>query len=213
MIYKWNEISIDMFLEILNRFWEQEDWSKNLILEVQNIKSILYPETNKNFRIYFGNKIDLYNFKEDNKYLASFLNASKEILGEHDPIFETKLSMCILKNNKVNIVPVIDINIILSIVGITTFDNNYIPKIDKDKENNDISILPELWYIKDKNGNRFLDTNKNSIDKYDNNQKVVRIRTIDYSDWNDIVNDYKTGKELRGSENDLNKTDIKLLPI
>ena len=202
MIYKWNEIDLDMFLEVFDSFWNGEDWTKDLVLEVQNIPAILANYSDS--RVYFGKKISVNDFKEDNKSIINFLESAKGIITDDDLEHTTRLSMCILDGRQARITPV-SINsydLIRSCFGLYLKDGGNLF--------NYMSQLMSLWYIK-VNEKKYVDTRKNSPKKYTDKEKLVRMRTMDFKDWMQLVSNYKSSGILNKTDEDFKVGDFEII--
>lgn len=203
MIYKWNEIDLEMFLEVFDSFWNWEDWSRELVLEVQNIPAILSncPDS----RIYFSRKINISDFRDDNKNIIGFLDSAKKLLEENgNELSNYNLSMCILDNKQVRIVPASNesYDVIKTCFGYCSGKNDSLLSF--------VADLMSLWYIK-KDGEVYIDMKKGAAKNYKNNQKFIRMRTMDFKDWLDIIKEYKTTGNIKEADEDFKMVDIKIV--
>lgn len=208
MVYKWNEVDLNMFLDVFDSFWNGEDWSLDLILEIQNIPAIIsnYPL----FRFYLGKKINIYDFKEDNEQTINFMESAKDILRENnlnsnelDNI--TSLSMSILDEKRVRVVPISasSYDIMRSCFGLHIKGGSSLLSY--------MSELMNLWYIKKNDGQRIIDLAKGASKNYSDNEKYIRMRTMNFEDWKTMVDRYKITGKLDNIENDLNKSDFLII--
>lgn len=207
---KWAEIDLEMFIEIFDDFWNNADWTTNLVLEIQNIPALLARCSES--RVYIGNKINLYDFKEYNENTISFLESAKsllrdrfridnEMLEESDP---TKISLCITTDGIPKITPISNnsFNLLTSCFGIVNEGSNDPIQIYA-------SSLMTLWYIKTNKGKRILDYRKESFKNYNNSQKYIRMRTLDYDDWYKMIKEFAKDKsKLLWTEDDFQFNDI-----
>lgn len=208
MVYKWNEIDLNMFLDVFDSFWNGEDWSLDLILEIQNIPAIIsnYPLS----RFYLGKKINIYDFKEDNEQTINFMESAKNIFRENnldsselDNI--TSLSMSILDEKRVRVVPISSssYDIMRSCFGLYTKGGSSLLSY--------MSELMNLWYIKKNDGQRIIDLAKGASKNYSDNEKYIRMRTMNFEDWKTMVDRYKMTGKLDNIEDDLNKSDFLII--
>ena len=65
MIKNWNEIDMEMFKEILDSYWNKEDWTLDKVLEIQYLDKIL--DNKSSTRVYLGNGININEWKDFNK--------------------------------------------------------------------------------------------------------------------------------------------------
>lgn len=203
MIYKWNEIDLEMFLEVFDSFWNWEDWSKDLVLEVQNIPAIISncPDS----RIYFSRKINISDFKDDNKNVLGFLNSAKKLLEDNNnELSNFNLSMCILDNKQVRIVPASEgsYDVIKTCFGYCSSKDSSLLSF--------VAELMSLWYIK-KDGVKYIDMSKGAAENYKNSQKLIRMRTMDFKDWLNIIKEYKATGNIKGTDEDFKISDIEIL--
>lgn len=214
MIYKWNEINLDMFLEIFDSFWNGEDWSKELVMEIQNIPAILSNQGDS--RVYFSRKINIYDFKEDNESTINFLESAKEVLNGDDK-YPIDTKEILHKNSNLSMSILLDDGLIRVLpFSISSYDViRHCFGLYVKGESSLMSYVADLmnfWYLKSKDtGKRKVDITKNSVKKYDNNEKIIRVRTMDYDDWRSIINTYKDTKIIRNTEDDLKKEDFEVI--
>lgn len=210
MIYKWNEISLEMFKDILESFWNHESWTSGKVLEIQNLLAI--KEGAPDIRIYFGADIKLKDWEKYNPFTMAMLETfgmSMDVIDKYD-----KLSVCMLSEKCPRISP----------LGLPEhfkmiwkdFFGGY-PK-DWDEEIPETSVSKEagspltLWYTTDDTGKKICDRRKsrtsNTIE-----EKYVRIRTIDYPDWLKMVTEFVEDPEaeLRNCEADIPEYNIIVL--
>lgn len=208
MVYKWNEIDLNMFLDVFDSFWNGEDWSLDLILEIQNIPAIIsnYPLS----RFYLGKKINIYDFKEDNEQTINFMESAKDILRENNLNSDeldniTNLSMSILDEKRVRVVPISasSYDIMRSCFGLYTKGGSSLLSY--------MSELMNLWYIKKNDGQRIIDSAKGASKNYSDNEKYIRMRTVNFEDWKTMVDQYKLTGKLDNIENDLNRSDFLII--
>ena len=208
MVYKWNEIDLNMFLDVFDSFWNGEDWSLDLILEIQNIPAIIsnYPLS----RFYLGKKINIYDFKGDNEQTINFMESAKDIFRENNLNSDeldniTSLSMSILDEKRVRVVPISasSYDIMRSCFGLYTKGGSSLLSY--------MSELMNLWYIKKNDGQRIIDLAKGASKNYSDNEKYIRMRTMNFEDWKTMVDRYKMTGKLDNIEDDLNKSDFLII--
>ena len=167
MVYKWNEIDLNMFLDVFDSFWNGEDWSLDLILEIQNIPAIVsnYPLS----RFYLGKKINIHDFKKDNEQTINFMESAKNIFKENNLNSDeldniTSLSMSILDEKRVRVVPISSssYDIMRSCFGLYTKGGSSLLSY--------MSELMNLWYIKKNDGQRIIDLAKGARKDYSDNE-------------------------------------------
>ena len=197
-----------MFLDVFDSFWNGEDWSLDLILEIQNIPAIIsnYPLS----RFYLGKKINIYDFKEDNEQTINFMESAKDILRENNLNSDeldniTNLSMSILDEKRVRVVPISasSYDIMRSCFGLYTKGGSSLLSY--------MSELMNLWYIKKNDGQRIIDSAKGASKNYSDNEKYIRMRTVNFEDWKTMVDQYKLTGKLDNIENDLNRSDFLII--
>ena len=197
-----------MFLDVFDSFWNGEDWSLDLILEIQNIPAIVsnYPLS----RFYLGKKINIHDFKKDNEQTINFMESAKNIFKENNLNSDeldniTSLSMSILDEKRVRVVPISSssYDIMRSCFGLYTKGGSSLLSY--------MSELMNLWYIKKNDGQRIIDLAKGASKNYSDNEKYIRMRTINFEDWKTMVDRYKITGKLDNIENDLNKSDFLII--
>ena len=208
MVYKWNEIDLNMFLDVFDSFWNGEDWSLDLILEIQNIPAIVsnYPLS----RFYLGKKINIHDFKKDHEQTINFMESAKNIFKENNLNSDeldniTSLSMSILDEKRVRVVPISSssYDIMRSCFGLYTKGGSSLLSY--------MSELMNLWYIKKNDGQRIIDLAKGASKNYSDNEKYIRMRTMNFEDWKTMVDRYKMTGKLDNIEDDLNKSDFLII--
>lgn len=206
MVYKWNEISIEMFKEIFTSFWKGEDVSKGKVLEIQNLPAI--KSECEDIRIYFGGDIKLYDWKEYNKVHIMLLENMTERMGIplSEIIGEEKFSMCMLNETKPKITP-LGLPDHFDLIWSTCFGGKI-----KDNVKQFVKIPLNLWYIKDKNGTKTCDVSEDAGPRYSDTEKYVRIRSIDFEDWKEMISKHAEGLgELKWMEDDIVADDINVI--
>lgn len=197
-----------MFLDVFDSFWNGEDWSLDLILEIQNIPAIIsnFPLS----RFYLGKKINIYDFKEDNEQTINFMESAKNIFRENNLNSDeldniTNLSMSILDGKRVRVVPISasSYDIMRSCFGLYTKGGSSLLSY--------MSELMNLWYIKKNDGQRIIDLAKGASKNYSDNEKYIRMRTMKFEDWKTMVDRYKMTGKLDNIEDDLNKSDFLII--
>lgn len=197
-----------MFLDVFDSFWNGEDWSLDLILEIQNIPAIVsnYPLS----RFYLGKKINIHDFKKDNEQTINFMESAKNIFKENNLNSDeldniTSLSMSILDEKRVRVVPISSssYDIMRSCFGLYTKGGSSLLSY--------MSELMNLWYIKKNDGQRIIDLAKGASKNYSDNEKYIRMRTMNFEDWKTMVDRYKMTGKLDNIEDDLNKSDFLII--
>ena len=197
-----------MFLDVFDSFWNGEDWSLDLILEIQNIPAIIsnFPLS----RFYLGKKINIYDFKEDNEQTINFMESAKNIFRENNLNSDeldniTNLSMSILDEKRVRVVPISasSYDIMRSCFGLYTKGGSSLLSY--------LSELMNLWYIKKNDEQRIIDLAKGASKNYSDNEKYIRMRTMKFEDWKTMVDRYKMTGKLDNIEDDLNKSDFLII--
>ena len=197
-----------MFLDVFDSFWNGEDWSLDLILEIQNIPAIVsnYPLS----RFYLGKKINIHDFKKDNEQTINFMESAKNIFKENNLNSDeldniTSLSMSILDEKRVRVVPISasSYDIMKSCFGLYTKGGSSLLSY--------MSELMNLWFIKKNDGQRIIDLAKGASKNYSDNEKYIRMRTMNFKDWKTMVDRYKMTGKLDNIEDDLNKSDFLII--
>ena len=206
MIKNWQEIDMEMFKEIFNAYWNGESWTLDKVLEFQYLDKI-YNDQNS-VRVYFGNGININEWKEFNKDTLELMNAlSNKFLSKtvKDILSKTTLSMCVLEDGP-RITPLdSSIKAHYDMMWSTTFGHkSAYPEVVKNITNPII-----LWYCKE--GNYY---NLGSIDLHNiqEKDKFVRLRAISLNTWKDMIYNYvESGfnSNILHIENDLPKEIIR----
>ena len=187
MIYKWNEISMEMFKDIFDAYWRGDDWSKDKVLEIQNLSAI--KDGIPDIRIYFGKGIDIYDWVEWNKSAIEIIKKMDSIMPVNILISHKKLSMCLLIDRSPKITPLGSVDVHYNLIWNMCFGANYDINLDFDIFSNQ-SL--NLWYTK--NGDLYEVHTENNTNIPDES-KFIRVRSIDLKDWNDMIRSYTNTKD------------------
>lgn len=203
MIYKWNIVDTETFEELLKTFWNKLGKTPNLVLEIQNFQK---PDDDFDYpsRIFFGTKININDWAEDNKDALEKIKQYRDKYGL-DPIREAKISMCITDEyGRPIIIPIkqqaLEDVIIKGIVN----------RAPETVENEDpyykmLSVMASSFtnvkLIKDSKGVLKLSNYKKSKGK-----AYVRTRVMNYKDWLSNMKYFTESGEFKTDfvENDIN---------
>ena len=189
MIYKWNEISMEMFKDIFDAYWRGDDWSKDKVLEIQNLSAI--KDGIPDIRIYFGKGIDIYDWAEWNKSAIEIIKKMDSIMPINVLISHKKLSMCLLIDQSPKITPLGSVDVHYNLIWNMCFGANYDINLDFDFDISSNQSL-NLWYTK--NGDLYEVHTENNTNIPDES-KFIRVRSIDLKDWNDMIRSYTNTKD------------------
>lgn len=200
-VYKWNEVSCETMIDIFLNFINEESWTKNKILEIQNPVEI--AKGNHLRRIYICNGEGLENWIKDTPYTS--LIKRLELWGRvkmNNPQY-----LCILDNRHISkMIPLLKeqgyhhsyLRYCLGDSGIS---------LNKNEISNVKDSLFPCWYTKDEKGNSIVDIGLGACRKYKN--KYVRIRVMDRNLWKDLINNHINNKEGLLEDDDLEKIKLK----
>ena len=213
MIHKWNELSYNYFREFFLQFAEnKEDWTKGKIMEIQNPGSVV---TGTRCRVFFGKDINVFDYEQYNSDIVEALSMINKMYPKSKASKNSsyQMSMCIMdKTFGPSITPVVtnvmdipideQLNVLWSTSFGETEKNNKITK-------KFITVPLILWYSKEKSGTRMLDTRKDSGKYYKPDERFIRFRTLDTSDWKEFINNELSGKDVSYfTKDDLHKNDF-----
>lgn len=197
-ISKWNEINYETFKDVFYRFVEHEEWTGDLVLEIQ--------DPLQNCRMYIGNclSIEGWDCYCDQPYLELLKSISK-INGEEPEKAITSpdrkcIVVCILEDKHPLIVPIMNTGIQAGSLLAAFFGDS----MGIEEENKDLMDTSRpKWYTKDPAGNRVVDIRHLAFENYRPKDRFIRTRTISYTDWlADIKGWLDEGKEIPGTEED-----------
>lgn len=185
MIKNWNEIDMEMFKEILDSYWNKEDWTLDKVLEIQYLDKIL--DNKSSTRVYLGNGININEWKDFNKSTLDLMDMLTDMFMPDKSIKEilsnTCLSMCILEDGP-RITPLSNTKDHYNLLWSTSFGHSSINK----EITNMISNPIVLWYWKDDN---YFNIGSNDLsDTLQEKDKLVRLRGISLDTWKDMIYKY-----------------------
>lgn len=185
MIKNWNEIDMEMFKEILDSYWNKEDWTLDKVLEIQYLDKIL--DNKSSTRVYLGNGININEWKDFNKSTLDLMDMLTDMFMPDKSIKEilsnTCLSMCILEDGP-RITPLSNTKDHYNLLWSTSFGHSSINK----EITNMISNPIVLWYWKDDN---YFNIGSNDLsDTMQEKDKLVRLRGISLDTWKDMMYKY-----------------------
>ena len=203
MIYKWNEISLDMFKDVFDAYWRGDDWTCDKVLEIQN--PIAIKSYWSDSRIYFGKGIDINEWSDWNKESLRLINSINPHISMKSLITNQKISMCLLEGGP-RITPLGSVGVHYNLIWNMCFGADQ--KISSDLE---LSFPREkslcLWYTKE-DGKYIIDPYK--YNDYDNFTKMIRVRSIDLVDWKEMMKNYTKTNDISylDMSNDIPKQSI-----
>lgn len=201
---KWSEISLDFFIqEVFSRFWDHKGDTENKVLELQVPISLATSEDSRDYRIFLGSKISARDYPNGiNSLTIKMLDMQekmkKEGLLDSSPISsEYRLSLCNYANsNDISILPFGYLPyhremLLKNLFGI----RGKLPVIDGFNLNTGAPTALNLWYQKEednyvcywyKKDRPLVDMDPNKV-----KNPMVRVRQMDYTEWQDLVNNNK----------------------
>lgn len=200
-VYKWNEVSCETMIDIFLNFINEEDWTKDKVLEIQNPVEI--ARGNHFCRTYICNNPRLKRWIKNTAYtnLIGRLKSWNKIKTDNLPY------LCILNNRSISkIIPLLkEQGYHYSYLRYCLGDSNiYFNK----SEISDIkNLLSPCWYVKDEKKDLVVDISLDACKKYEN--KYIRIRVMDYDLWENLINNHISNKEGLFEQDDLDKIKIK----
>lgn len=190
-ISKWNEISYETFKDVFYRFVEREDWTKDLVLEVQDPLSI--SKGDHYDRMYLGTCIEVTGWDKfcSQPYidiLQSVAERNGETLEEAVKNPERKcVVLVMLQRKNPTVVPLLNgkggANYAALLAGF--FGDTMGLESDEDL----LDVKNPKWYFKD-GEERKVDPRKNAYKNYGPAVKLSRIRTMDYTVWKEDIDGY-----------------------
>lgn len=176
----WNEIDLEMFTDIFDRYWNKESNTIEKVLEIQNLAAI--REGHPNIRVYFGAKIDINDYKEYNKDALMFLDLLKEAIGED--FLVNHLSMCIVIDDGPRINPLGKTKDHKELLWSTFSGEKFNTKIS-----GMITNPLVLWFRKTTDG-LYIAGDQEDGSKLSYKEKYIRIRGWEYKDWKNMMDSY-----------------------
>ena len=215
MIYKWNELPYEDFVQIFFDFANGVDYTENKVLEIQNPLNIILgkPES----RIFFSRYFKMMDYPEYNKEALESLNKLTSVVPDlKEEMAKSEIfDMCMLSRDCGPLVTPIAAKLkggFDVILGTMFGDSKYDSAIVRNLNTKTPMIL---WYTKDESGSRRIDIEKDAHTKYSDKERMFRFRTIDYDpDWKGMV-DLWTTPDSDNSEflkDDLKKEQIQVYP-
>lgn len=212
MIYKWNELDYEHFLEFLLGFYNGEDYAKDKVLEVRCLGAIAIDF---NYRVFFSRSICIQDYEKYNKMSLGIVKIFEGLMPELRQILLGRgvFSFCSFDKDGPHILPIDSRNSLNSILNAKFGDSqeNTLKELDSIQIGDQFSSsrIP-LWY-ENIDGNKIAHVGK--VDKIpDNKSRLVRFRTMDFSTWKDIIKDWECGRGLgQLEEDDLDKDKVGLL--
>lgn len=236
IVNKWNEIDLEMFLEIFDSFRNHEDWTERLILEIQYVPFLMIDKETCFHRLYVGYMGEKF-FMEHNKSLmdditkasSSFLKSKGAKVDENFSSFVVETMKNFINKDTISLVTLSSepttksrhIDFIPLFRGSLNLFYKYLGLKGKDYENRAVPVSIETpnrlsvmsySYLKDTTDNKIIInfTNK-EIKETDNIKRYIRVRTIDRDSWETMVDDYLNNNcNLKWTNNDITENDIKL---
>ena len=184
MIGKWEEISVELFKEIFNFYLNHEGSSVDKVIEIQNIQCI--GQDNET-RIFLGSKMNPLDWKEDNKLVVELYDKMKKHgLGEKVLDDISILNVCYFQQGAPLISPIGATSENINLFLMTCFGNK--EELD---DNPLFSLIKDInetvvWYRRGSDGKINYVTTRPKISDSD---KLVRIRVMDYKDWEKIISE------------------------
>lgn len=192
MVYKWNEIDCESFFEILEGYYNKLSWSKGKVLEVQNISGIFYSDEPQKARLFFGADIDPMKWNMSDKTIKLIkllveLNRStiEDFIREHVAL---SLIMTGESSPKMVTTPILRsaFSGVFDLIKGSMFSKGNSP------------IKLNMWYTKD--GDKIKLHQGNDVP---DRSKLVRCRSIDYADWEEIIKKFSETGNFDKSFTDL----------
>lgn len=210
MIHKWNELDFYHFDEFLSNFENGDEWTKKVVLELQDPYSILLG---KQKRVFLGYGIKVKDYEKYNERFLKLVNILQSGVPDLNILEKESLSLCYLsKEEGPVIVPLVGSDSkggSRSVVRHMLFG-------DTNKEADIIGKIlnadpgPGVWYEKDPDLGRVLwIPQRKGISQ---NNRIIRFRTIDLEDWKRLISDWINGNTEEISKDDLKKEDFEIQP-
>lgn len=209
MIYKWNELDFHHFEEFLKAFENKEEWTKKVILELQDPYPILFEKPR---RVFIGYGINVEDYAQYNERFLKIVSMFKSGIPDLDMLGKDSISICYLTKDGPSIIPLVgsQLNGSFGIMRSALFG-------EKSKEAETMSRIfpgestgPGVWYQKDKTLGRVIWIPQ--IKDVPSKEKFVRFRTIDLEDWKRLIEDWMNGNYEEISKDDLKKEDFEIQP-
>lgn len=187
MVSQWSEIDLEMFYEIFDFYKDHKGHSKDKVIEIQNLSGKYYEEVPYT-RIFLGSKINPLDYREWNGGICSVFDTFKETLGVEEIENEFSiLNLCYVADGMGPLITPfgpakknIETFFATSFGDMNDVNNTSITK----KDGMHARLI--LWFTKDKSGKIVYDMSRKKT-TLPNTKRFVRIRTMDFSDWKQIV--------------------------
>lgn len=192
--HKWNEITYETMKEVFTSFINRENWTKDVVLEIQDPVAI---RVGKPRRFYLGSCINMRDFLAyDEPYVVLLERISEKKGLKVEDFFEDfhGINLCILEDKNPTIIPIFAKEKQCEVILATCFGDPGMTKEEADTSQ-------VKWYIKDAEGQRYIDQSPQV--KYSDKERLIRTRVVDYDKWFDNIMSYlEKGKDLEGCEED-----------
>lgn len=202
MVYKWNEINYENFREILDGFMNGESWSLGKVLELQNIYGISCGLVND--RMYLGKDIKItdWNGAAGNKKLMSTLELLSRTIGYESlsDFLEKEIDISVLKvagGIDPIAMPIMKGSGVEDVMFNSLFgDTRRNSFMSGTSDYNSTVLLGTLsmsvWYTKDEDTGKYIvHLDPKDKKKYTDSERMIRCRSIDVSDFNEMMKKYK----------------------
>jgi hypothetical protein len=186
MINEWAEVDVELFKEIFNTYLNHEGSTAEKVIEIQNISSIILGANSRDeCRIFIGAGLDPLEWKEDNRAVYEMYKRFLDI-GLEDKIKNdlSILNICYFQDGSPMISPIGASKSNIDLFLDTCFGNK-----DDIKKNPLYLAIKDLdqtvvWYRRRSDGKiNYVSSRPNIPDR----DKLVRIRTMDLSDWKKMM--------------------------
>ena len=184
-IGKWNEVTYETMTDIFRRFLEMEDWTKDMVLEIQD--PVALAKGDPECRMYLGNRIGIDGWDNYEEPYLDCIKAVTSVRGFDSSIMFDKdyIILCMLEGKNPTIVPIFTTDEKMSKALLTAFFGD--PTIDSGPFADLIDTSSPKWYTVSEDGKRFVHLGPGAYKKFPTEEKFIRIRTIDYETWKEDV--------------------------
>jgi len=217
---KWNEVNAETLKDIIQQFIYFKDWTQDKVIEIQCPMNIINGV--KNNRFYFCNRLNWRKYLHRPGLVEPFLESIETIAKKQKSSLKKeelhKIMDSMLSNGDV----IYYINLVDSKPTIMpiTFNDNLTKNILLDASLMDNMFEKSMkyfpfdsddlkWYLKDKD-KRIIDTSESSYLNYKPTEKYYRIRSIEYNEWENLIEKVLSGGELDACEDDFSWRDLKI---
>lgn len=201
-IGKWNEVTYETMTDIFRRFLEMEDWTKDMVLEIQDPIAIAAGDHER--RMYLGNRIGIDGWEKYDEPYLDCIKAVTEVKGVDSSIMFDKdyIILCMLENKNPTIVPIFTVDEKMSRALLTAFFGD--PSIDGSSFADLIDTSSPKWYTIGEDGKRYVHLGPEAYKEFPIEKKFIRIRTLDYKTWKkDITGFLEDDQPLQYTDLDL----------